>query len=109
MQRVQRARRVRTFLLPCAALAATALGQAEPRRSEAKQVGVWAEQPSDAEQAAAAFRHAVVPARSVRRAISRATSQLTWHKKLDDARRTATAAGRPIVWIQALGKLKGFA
>jgi hypothetical protein len=34
---------------------------------------------------------------------------LQWHEKLSDAKAESAATGKPILWVQALGELDGFA
>ncbi len=46
--------------------------------------------------------------RDVRKAIDRVVRKLHWHTKLSRAVRAAQAARKPIVWIQALGDLRGY-
>jgi hypothetical protein len=38
-----------------------------------------------------------------------AVTALPWHSELDAARVESAATGRPILWLQALGELDGFA
>lgn len=45
----------------------------------------------------------------VRDAVRTLTRRLEWHDDLEDAAEQAAAEGKPILWIQALGNLKGFA
>lgn len=39
--------------------------------------------------------------------IERVTEALTWHDELDEARRAAVEANKPILYVQALGDLSG--
>ena len=41
--------------------------------------------------------------------IDRVLHSMTWHRDLSKARKRAAASGRPLLWIQALGDLDGFA
>jgi hypothetical protein len=38
-----------------------------------------------------------------------AVAALPWHGKLEDAKVQSAATGKPILWIQSLGDLEGFA
>ena len=46
--------------------------------------------------------------RDVRRAVTRLVRDLDWHDDLDAALEDAAAAGKPVLWIQALGELDGY-
>lgn len=54
------------------------------------------------------FRRLRVPGKQVLRAVHTLKRQLTWHGRLQGAVRTAKQADKPIVWIQALGNLRGY-
>jgi len=41
-------------------------------------------------------------------AIKKITKQLVWHKRLSRAAKEAKKTGKPILWIQMLGKLDSF-
>lgn len=69
----------------------------------------WQEAPVDPDQAAAdAFRHFRAVPSQVRQSVARVTRELTWHKKLADAQKASRTSGKPIVWVQAFGDLRGF-
>ena len=38
-----------------------------------------------------------------------AVKSLKWHESLGDAKAIAAATGKPILWLQALGDIDGFA
>jgi hypothetical protein len=66
--------------------------------------------PVDPEVAAArAFQATRVAGRDLKSSVGRVLGELDWREKLDDARATAAATGKPILWVQALGELDGFA
>ena len=69
-----------------------------------------AELPTDkqAQQEAEYFSQLQVPGKQVRRAVAKLTKNLRWHKTLDKAVAEAMNTGKPILWIQALGQLKGY-
>ena len=54
------------------------------------------------------FRALVVEKRQVRKQVGKLTRGLVWHKKLDAALDAAGQSGKPVLWIQALGKLTGY-
>jgi hypothetical protein len=49
-----------------------------------------------------------VAGRDLKDAVDR-VGELKWHKKLLDARAAAASRGQPILWLQSLGDLEGFA
>ncbi len=53
------------------------------------------------------FRELRVPGRKVQKAV-RKLRRLHWYKKLKNAARDAETQNKPILWIQALGDLKGY-
>lgn len=59
--------------------------------------------------AAREFQQQRVVGRDLKSSVGRVLGELDWREKLDDARATAAATGKPILWIQALGELDGFA
>ncbi len=62
---------------------------------------------TEAEKAARQFRGPRVKGRRLARAINKLTRELKWHRKLEDAAAAAAEAGKPILWIQLLGDLRG--
>ncbi len=54
------------------------------------------------------FRRLTVPGDEVAKNVKRLTTELRWHKNLSAALAEGRAKGKPVVWIQALGDLKGF-
>jgi hypothetical protein len=46
--------------------------------------------------------------KDLKKAIKKVTA-LQWHEKLSDAKAESAATGKPILWVQALGELDGFA
>jgi len=46
--------------------------------------------------------------KDLKKAIKKVTA-LQWHEKLFDAKAESAATGKPILWVQALGELDGFA
>src|SRR5262245_56177015 len=59
--------------------------------------------------AARAFQEVRVAGRDLKDSVGRVLGGLDWREKLEDARATAAATGQPILWIQSLGDLDGFA
>jgi hypothetical protein len=95
--------------------APAALAAKAPRKTAAKLQPVkapakhWVAPPVDPDQAAAdAFRHLRVVPSQVRQSVARVTRELTWHKTLGDAQKASRVSGKPIVWVQAFGDLRGF-
>ena len=66
--------------------------------------------PSDATARAQAeeFRKLTVPKRQVRANVRKLTRELTWHRSLQAATSSARKLDRPVLWIQALGNVKGY-
>ncbi len=62
---------------------------------------------SKATDEARAFQLKRVSGRTVHKAV-RKLRKLTWHSKLERAQKQAQLTNKPIVWIQALGDLKGY-
>jgi hypothetical protein len=58
--------------------------------------------------AARAFQDSQVRGTEVRAAVKRTLGTLQWHRDLDSAARAARELERPIVWVQALGEIRGF-
>ena len=82
--------------LSCPALGQSTLTAAEiPRSSEAKASAVQ-------------FRNLKVSGRDLHDAVGKVVKGLDWKSSLMSARREAVKTGKPIVWIQALGDLKGY-
>ena len=65
------------------------------------------EEKAKARKKAHDFFRLKVPAKKVAPAVRKVT-KLRWHKTLTHAMRDARAQGKPILFIQALGDLKGF-
>ena len=57
---------------------------------------------------ATAFQQLRVPGVQTRQAVDKLVKELTWHKDLRTAAKAASETGKPILWIQALGDLKGY-
>lgn len=62
---------------------------------------------SPAAAAALAFQRSEVPGSKVGAGVRRALHSLLWHRDLEEAASAARQQGRPIVWVQALGELRG--
>jgi len=72
--------------------------------------GATAAPPVDPEIVAArAFQQTKVAGRDLKASVGRVLGGLDWRDDLLDARATAAATGKPILWIQSLGDLDGFA
>ena len=61
-----------------------------------------------AKMSAGSFRKLTVPGTEVAKNVKRLTTELRWHKSLSGALAEGRSKGKPVVWIQALGDLKGF-
>ena len=61
-----------------------------------------------AQQQARAFRSTQLRGRKLSKAVNKVTKQLNWHSKLDRALEAAAETSKPVLWINALGKLKGY-
>ncbi|MEZ5966309.1 MAG: hypothetical protein R3F56_20910 [Planctomycetota bacterium] len=57
--------------------------------------------------AAPSFQNLIVSGAKVRSATHRLLGDMTWHRRLDQAVAAARAQNKPIVWVQALGELRG--
>jgi hypothetical protein len=68
-----------------------------------------AEEPDPAEVRARAFLEKRVAGRDLKKSIDRVLKELHWYEKLDEAKAAAAASERPLLWIQALGEVDGFA
>ena len=66
-----------------------------------------AQQLTEAQQEARQFRRPQVSGRRLARAVNKLTRELKWHRKLEDAAAAAEETGKPILWIQLLGDLRG--
>jgi hypothetical protein len=62
--------------------------------------------PEDKE--ARAFRVPQSRGKDLAKAVGKVTKELVWQGSLADAQKLAAKEGKPILWIQALGTLKGF-
>lgn len=58
--------------------------------------------------AALEFQKLTVPGKEVSAGVRKLRKQLKWHKTLRAASREARGSDKPILWIQALGKLSGY-
>jgi hypothetical protein len=63
---------------------------------------------SPAEAAAEEFRKKQVKGAELKKAVDKLLKGLHWYDKLADAKAVAAAAGKPVLWIQALGDVNGF-
>lgn len=63
---------------------------------------------SVADASAVAFRNLKVSGRDLQRAVGKVVKELDWKSTLRSAQREAMKTGKPIVWIQALGDLRGY-
>ncbi|HLU39020.1 MAG TPA: hypothetical protein VK081_06520 [Planctomycetota bacterium] len=97
----------RVALLAAIGLLAFPLG-AQPPGPTPRMLACATSEPSEAARAADAFTRSVLRGVEVARTVRRAADALRWHRKLEDAARTARAEGKPIVWVQALGELRGY-
>jgi len=71
-----------------------------------RQPGFPGDYSKEAEEAQA-FRRLQVPGSKVSRAVKK-VRKLKWHSSLTAASQHARQTKKPIVWIQALGTLKGY-
>ena len=82
--------------LSCPAFGQTTIKAAEiPRNNEAK-------------VSAKGFRNLKVSGRDLKRAVGKVVRELDWKQTLRSAQKQAVKTGKPIVWIQALGDLRGY-
>jgi hypothetical protein len=92
------------------AAAAAAADGGRPLRPASPTLDSVAADPLEKARALAAarkFRAMKVPAKKVTPAV-RKLLKLRWHKALRDAAYKAKADHKPILWIQALGDLRGY-
>ncbi len=54
------------------------------------------------------FRRLTVPGEEVAKNVKRLTTELRWHRTVGSALAAGRSSGKPVLWIQALGDLKGF-
>lgn len=71
--------------------------------------GPGAELPDPAALAAAEFLQKRVEGRDLKQAVKRVLKSLEWHERLDEVKKEAIEQRKPILWIQSLGELDGFA
>jgi hypothetical protein len=62
---------------------------------------------SPAEIAAREFEQSARKGHEVSAGLQRVLKEITWHRQLADAQKVARAQNKPIVWVQALGDLRG--
>lgn len=91
----------RFFALAAMGLSTLALAQDSNRIPAQQKIGA-------AKQTAQAFTHLVLPGKEVSSGIRKLRKELKWYKTLRVASREAKKTGKPILWIQALGKLSGY-
>ena len=60
------------------------------------------------ERDARTFQQLRLQGKELSRAIAKLIYKLKWHKSLNSAQKAAVKLGKPILWIQALGKLTGY-
>jgi hypothetical protein len=92
------------------AAAAVANGSRPPARPASPTLDTVSASPEEKARALAdakEFRSLKVPARKVAPAV-RKVLRLRWHKSLRGAAHKARAEHKPILWIQALGDLRGY-
>lgn len=63
---------------------------------------------ADAAPVVQEFRELRVEGATVHGAVRDVVRTLRWHSRLRDAQRVAEASDKPILWIEALGDLKGY-
>ena len=61
-----------------------------------------------AERAAEEFQQTCRHGQKESAQVRRVLVEMTWHKKLAEAAKVATTQHKPIVWVQALGDIRGF-
>lgn len=71
--------------------------------------GAPAPAPDPAAAAAKAFREVRIAGDELETAVQRVVKGLDWRSNQLDARATAAATDRPVLWVYALGDLEGFA
>ncbi len=98
------------FLTLAAASAATAqtpLASSSPVPGGILRMTGFGGDESEEAKKARAFQHLRVPGTRVSRAVKK-VRKLKWHSSLSKARRQAKRSHKPILWIQALGRLKSY-
>ena len=92
------------FLASCTILipALTAQGQQEPN-GQTRAASTELKRMSSR-----SFRKLTVPGNEVEVNVKRLTTEMKWSKTLSSALARGRAQGKPVLWVQALGDLKGF-
>ena len=92
------------ILATCSLLIPTlqAQGQTEPQGQTAAAKPVL-EQMSSRE-----FRGLTVPGKKVEENVKRLTKEMHWYSSLGSALAAGRSQGKPVLWVHALGDLKGF-
>jgi len=94
------------FSVALASMVLAAGAAAQPRPSAAAVTAAWAERDQVLREQPS-FDQLQVPGNEVRAGVRRALTELTWHRTLAQATSAARLEGKPIVWVQALGDLRG--
>jgi hypothetical protein len=71
--------------------------------------GPGSDAPDPAEVRAREFLAKRIEGRDLKKSVDRVLKEVHWYEKLDEARAEAAAQGLPLLWIQALGEVDGFA
>ncbi len=92
----------------CHFLAFAALGLATLAFAQGSREIPGYQQMASARPAVQEFRKLAIPGKQVSAEVRKLRKKLKWHKTLRAASREAKKTDKPILWIQALGKLSGY-
>jgi hypothetical protein len=92
------------ILATCSLLipALQAQGQTEPQGQTA------AAKPVLERMSSREFRGLTVPGKKVEENVKRLTKEMRWYSSLGSALAAGRSQGKPVLWVHALGDLKGF-
>ena len=96
--------KITLLVLTCCTTLAPALLAQNQDRPQGTRAATQQTLPTNARQ----FRRLKIPGDEVEKNVRRLTKELRWYKTLGAALGSARAKGRPVLWVQALGELKGF-
>ena len=92
----------------CHFLAFAALGLSTMALAQGSREIPGYQQLASVRPAAQQFQKLVLPGKTVSSGVRKLRKKLKWYKTLRDASREAEQSNKPILWIQALGKLSGY-
>lgn len=94
-----------TALVCSSLLASTLYAQGQ---TQGQQTKTWIKKTGNDRRDARNFRKLRVPGNEVAENIKRLTTEMRWYKTIGGALTAGRSQNKPIVWIHALGDLKGF-